>query len=231
VSELTFQRLFPAFEAAVDASTYLGGLGPERRLPPERPLVLANFITTLDGNASFDGRSSPLSDPGDRALFHALRASADAILAGTGTLEAESYRPAGKPVVTLSRSGRLPTQIPLFRESDGRVIVFSGESPDLDGVGAEISVEPLAGTAAALETLRNRYGVGVLLCEGGPGLMGEMVRARLVDELFLTLPAKLAGGTAGPSMTSGDPAPELIAMRLASVLERESTLYLRYLRV
>ena len=31
-------------------------------------------------------------------------------------------------------------------------------------------------------------------------------------------------------MTSGDPAPELISMELASILEREGTLYLRYLR-
>ncbi len=230
MAEVTFQRLFPACAPAVDAVTYLDGLGSERQLPAGRPLVLANFVSSLDGNASFDGRSSPLSDPGDRALFHALRGAADAILAGTGTLAAEGYRPAGKPVVTLTRSGRLPTQIPLFTGADGRVIVFSAAPPDLDGVGADVSVEPLAELGPVLETLRSRHGIDVLLCEGGPGLMGEMVRAQLVDELFLTLPAKLAGGSAGPSMTTGDPAPALISMRLGSVLERENTLFLRYLR-
>jgi riboflavin biosynthesis pyrimidine reductase len=228
VSEAIFQRLFPVFAPTVDAPTYLEGLGFPDRVPSGRPLVLANFVSTLDGNATFDGRSSPLSDSGDRSLFHALRASADAILAGTGTLATEGYRPAGKPVVTLTRSGHLPTQIPLLQEPEGRVIAFSGQTPDLDGVGAEVSVEPLAELGPALATLRTRYGIGVLLCEGGPGLMGEMLRAGLVDELFLTLAAKLAGGSAGPSMTTGDPAPELISMQLASVLERENTLYLHY---
>ncbi len=228
MSAVTFQRLFPAFEAGVDASTYLDGLA--RVLPPHRPLVRSNFVSTLDGNATFDGRSSPLSDEGDRALFQALRGGADAILAGTGTLAAEGYRPAGKPVVTITRSGRLPTDIPLFSQPDGRVIVFSAEAPDLTGVEADVSVEPLVDLPTALATLRSAHGIDVLLCEGGPGLLGELIRTHLVDELFLTVAARLAGGSAGPAMTSGDPAPELIAMQLGSVLEREGTLYLRYLR-
>jgi riboflavin biosynthesis pyrimidine reductase len=229
VADVTFQRLFPAFQAHVDAATYLGGL--PRVLPPDRPLVRSNFVSALDGNATFDGRSSPLSDSGDRAMFSALRADADAILAGTGTLKSERYRPAGKPVVTITRSGRVPTEIPLFAEPDGRVIVFSAEPPDLGGVRADVTVEPLADFGTILTTLRSRHGIDVLLCEGGPGLLGEMIRGHLVDELFLTLPAKLAGGSAGPSMTSGDPAPELISMQLGSVLERDGTLYLRYLQV
>ncbi len=226
--EVIFQRLFPAAEAGVHAATYLGGLA--RVLPPDRPLVRSNFVSSLDGNATFDGRSTPLSDSGDRALFHALRANADAILAGTGTLAAEGYRPAGKPVVTITRSGKLPSDIPLFSQPEGRVIVFSGQPPDLAGVRADVTVEPLVDIATALATLRSRHGIDVLLCEGGPGLLGEMIRAQLIDELFLTLAAKLAGGSAGPSMTSGDPAPELISMELASIVEREGTLYLRYLR-
>jgi riboflavin biosynthesis pyrimidine reductase len=228
VTELSFQRLYPGFEAGVDAATYINGL--TRLLPPRRPWVQSNFVSSLDGNATFDGRSSPLSDRGDRALFGVLRGGADAILAGTGTLGSESYGPAGKPVVTITRSGRLPTQIPLFAEPEGRVIVFSAQPPDLDGVRAEVTVEPLGDLAAMLATLRSRHGIDVLLCEGGPGLLGEMIRAQLVDELFLTLGPKLAGGSAGPGMTSGDPAPELIAMALGSVLEREGTLYLRYLQ-
>jgi riboflavin biosynthesis pyrimidine reductase len=228
MAEVTFQRLYPAFEPGVEPATYLNGLA--RVPPPARPWVQSNFVSSLDGNASFDGRSGPLSDRGDRALFGVLRAGADAILAGTGTLGSENYGPAGKPVITITRSGRLPTKIPLFTQPDGRVIVFSAQPPDLEGVQAEVTVEPLENLAAMLATLRSRHGIDVLLCEGGPGLLGEMIRAQLVDELFLTLSPRLAGGSAGPAMTSGDPAPELIAMALGSVLEREGTLYLRYLQ-
>lgn len=228
MAELTFQRLYPAFEAGVDAASYVNGL--TRVPPPGRPWVQSNFVSSLDGNATFDGRSAPLSDGGDRALFHVLRAGADAILAGTGTLGGESYGPAGKPVVTLTRSGKLPTEIPLFAAPDGRVIVFSARAPDLTGVRAEVTVEPLVGVDEMLQRLRSHHGIDVLLCEGGPGLLGELIRAQRVDELFLTLGPKLAGGSAGPAMTSGDPAPEMISMQLSSVLEREGTLYLRYLR-
>ena len=122
---------------------------------PTGPSCGPNFVSSLDGNATFDGRSTPLSDSGDRALFHALRANADAILAGTGTLAAEGYRPAGKPVVTITRSGKLPSDIPLFSQPEGRVIVFSGQPPDLAGVRADVTVEPLVDIATALATLRS----------------------------------------------------------------------------
>ena len=39
-------------------------------------------------------------------------------------------------------------------------------------------------------------GVGALLCEGGPRLHAELQAAGLVDELFLTIAPKLAGGGA-----------------------------------
>ena len=40
-----------------------------------------------------DGRSAPLGGPADRALFHALRARADAVMVGAGTVRDERYGP------------------------------------------------------------------------------------------------------------------------------------------
>ena len=40
----------------------------------------------------------------------------------------------------------------------------------------------------------------ILLCEGGPTLLGALVRERLVDELFLTLAPRLVGGASGPGL-------------------------------
>jgi 5-amino-6-(5-phosphoribosylamino)uracil reductase len=58
----------------------------------ERPYVIANFVTTLDGTASFKllGASSgsiiSASDTGDRFIMGLLRASVDAILVGAHTI-------------------------------------------------------------------------------------------------------------------------------------------------
>ncbi len=48
---------------------------------------------------------------------------------------------------------------------------------------------------ALLRSLREE-GVRALLCEGGPTLHGALQAAGLVDELFLTIAPKLAGGEA-----------------------------------
>jgi riboflavin biosynthesis pyrimidine reductase len=230
MSDASFLRLFPTGGGVVDAATFVNGLGLGQDPPPNRPRVLVNMVTTLDGNSTFQGRSAPLSGPGDREMFHALRAVADAILAGTTTLAEEKYGPAGKPVATITRSGRVPTEIPLFQQPEGRAIVFSGSDADLSSAAADVSVETVTELPAVLETLAAKYGVRVLLCEGGPGLLGAVIRAGLADEVFLTLSPNLAGGAAGPSLTTGDPAPTLAAMTLASVLECEGMLFLRYLR-
>lgn len=58
----------------------------------ERPYVIANFVTTLDGTASFklpgasSGSSISASDPGDRFIMGLLRASVDAIMVGAHTI-------------------------------------------------------------------------------------------------------------------------------------------------
>ncbi|MGC2342457.1 MAG: dihydrofolate reductase family protein, partial [Mycobacterium sp.] len=51
----------------------------------------ANFIASLDGGATFGGKSGQLGGPGDRAVFSLLRELADVILVGAGTVRAEGY--------------------------------------------------------------------------------------------------------------------------------------------
>jgi len=67
--------------------------------PFERPYVIANFVSTLDGAASFKlpGQSSGAtisgSDPADRFIMGLLRASVDAVMVGANTIHDTS--PAG----------------------------------------------------------------------------------------------------------------------------------------
>ncbi|MDQ6836100.1 MAG: dihydrofolate reductase family protein, partial [Actinomycetota bacterium] len=215
----------------------------------KRPYTVANFVASVDGRASFAGRSGPLGDDGDKALFTALRAQADAVLVGTNTLATERYgrlipdpevrarrRSAGRrpePILcTATRSGKLPLDIPVFAEPEAEIVVFTGAKVSLGPVAARVDVvRTEAGKLSfttALAELRAQRDIRALLCEGGPTVLGALVREQALDELFLTVTAKLAGGGAAPAITSGPALPELAPAELAGVLERAGTLFLRY---
>ena len=62
----------------------------------------------------------------------------------------------------------------------------------------------------------------------GRRLHGSLQAAGLVDELFLTIAPKLAGG-GGPNLLSGE-LPEEIGLELAWLLEEDGELFARYRR-
>ncbi len=247
--DVVYHQLLPA-PAEVDADTLIAGLKLDVEAAADRPYTLVNFVATVDGSASSRGRSGGIGDEGDRGIFHALRERVDAVLAGTGTLRTERYgrmlgkaerrqrrleagRTAEPLACVITRSGELPLDIPLFAEPEARMVVFSPAPVDLAGVPAQVQVELYdAGAEHSLtqimRSLRETHAVGSLLCEGGPSLFSSLLHEQLVDELFLTVAPKLSGGSADPSITTGDPLPELAQMRLVWLLERNDSLYLRY---
>src|SRR5207302_434606 len=85
-----FRQLLPDV-AQVDVTALLRSMELGARAGEERPYVVANFIASADGRATFQGRSGGLGDPADRFLFHGLREQADAVFAGTRTLMIERY--------------------------------------------------------------------------------------------------------------------------------------------
>ena len=225
-----YRRWWPS-GTSVGARSYLQSLQLRRRLS-DRPYVLANFVASLDGHAAVDANSRALSSASDRAMFYALRERVDGVLIGPRTLAAERYkrmlpaeerrawrvgagRPAEPLAVTVSRSGNVPRDIPLFTDAPDRVRVFEGTDSDLTDV---------------LRILRQQHGIESLLCEGGPTLFGALLKAGLVDELFLTLAPKLVGrgAASGPAVVSGPPPEAPAALKLVGVLEYEGTLFLRY---
>jgi riboflavin biosynthesis pyrimidine reductase len=122
--------------------------------------------------------------------------------------------------------------IPLFAEPEAEVVVFSGQEVDLTGVRARVEVVRLEPGelkfATALRHLRTERGVRTVLCEGGPRVFATLLRESLVDELFLSLAPKLAGGGVAPAITRGPELPEPASVTLDGVLERAGTLFLRY---
>ncbi|MGI8430281.1 MAG: dihydrofolate reductase family protein [Solirubrobacteraceae bacterium] len=245
---MDFRRLIPD-TSTVDELELLAGLALAGEARDARPYTIANFVTTIDGRATFRGRSGPLGDDGDHAIFHGLREHVDAVLAGTGTLAIERYgRLLGKPerrrrrvqrgataeplACVVTRSGEIPTGIPLFGEPEARIVVFSPVALDTSAWAAEVTVvgvDPGELTlTTVLQRLRQDYGVSTLLCEGGPTLFGVLLGEGLVDELFLTLAPKLAGGGNGPTIASAPALAELHQLELKWLLERDGSLYLRY---
>ena len=59
---------------------------------PDGQWVRANFVTSVDGAVTAEGRSGGLSGAADRLVFGVLRSLADVILVGAGTARAERYR-------------------------------------------------------------------------------------------------------------------------------------------
>ena len=134
-------------------------------------------------------------------------------------------------MVIVSGSLDLPWDAPLFTEGGGRVLIFtaSEDEPPRDRDLAEVvRHEGGVDLAEALRHLREERGIRALLCEGGPRLHAEMQAGGLVDDLFLTISPKLAGGAA-PRILEGA-LPEVEPLELAWLLEQEGELFARYRR-
>ena len=190
------------------------------------PCVVANFVESLDGVVAVPGlpRSHALlgdeSDP-DRFVMALLRACADAVLIGSGTLLSSPkgtwradrvYPPAAGAFAEL-RSRRGLSEQPLLAvvtaggsfdpthsvlETGAVVLTTERAAPELRASVHDAS-EVIAvndgdsvDLAAALAVLRDR-GRSVILSEAGPNLFASLLASRLVNELFLTVSPLLAG--------------------------------------
>jgi riboflavin biosynthesis pyrimidine reductase len=204
----------------------------------ERPYTFFNFVTTLDGRAALDGSTRPLGGPADLEMLLSLRAAADAVLIGPGTVRAEGYarlvgpdrRESSPPAVLISRRFDVPWDAGLFAAADQPVLVYTGldaGSPPDVAAPVEVVRLPTCTPAAALADLRAR-GVRALLSEGGPTLFNGFVAAGLVDELFLTLSPLLTGDDAELSILSGPRLPDVARFSLRWALRSEDELFLRY---
>ncbi len=214
----------------------------------ERPYTVTNFVITLDGHATIAGRSGPIGSEADTALLVGLRTRVDAVMIGAGTMRAERYGRvvgdpakrerreqeglAGDPLMVLI-SGRLdlPWDAPLFTEGAGEIVICTAADADPPQTETPLHVvrhPDGVDLAALVKHLRVERGVRALLSEGGPNLHAQLIDAGLVDELFVTHAAKLAGGD-GPGLVEGltEHAREL---ELVSLLHEESSgeLFARY---
>jgi riboflavin biosynthesis pyrimidine reductase len=208
--------------------------------------VVAIMIASADGRATIDQRSAKLGHPEDRALLRGLRAAADCLLAGPGTIAAEGYArlldesqraariSAGRPphplVATVSRSGDVPWSAPVFFAPGVEKQVYVGSPASVpDGATATAVEECSGGLRAALQHLHTARGVRSVSCEGGPGLLGALIADDLVDDLLLTVaPLLVAGG--GPTVLTGAALDPAVRLGLRHVGRADDHLFLHYAR-
>jgi riboflavin-specific deaminase-like protein len=252
---LSVERIVEGLDLAGRAAALDAARMAERPDAPPRPYLLFNMVSTLDGRVTLGGRSGPLGNEADRALFHGLRTGVDAVMAGAGTIRTERYRRlvrdernrrirrerglAEEPLACIV-SGRLdlPADIPILADPSAHVVILTSSAASLPAQeGAQIDYiravndDGRLDLPAAMAQLRERFGVRTVLCEGGPHLNSQLLAAGLVDELFLSLSPKLAGGEGtGESLriVSGPEFEEPLQMELLAALEHDSHLFLRY---
>ncbi len=218
-----------------------------------RPWLRVNFVSSIDGAVSVEGRTAGLATSADKRVFALLRGLADVIVVGAGTARAEGYGGARStaqlraarvvrgqdpvpPIAIITASARLDPNSPLFTATDVAPLVFTTESAEagrrqlLRAAGAEVHTvgERTVDLLAVLAVLAEQNLLRVL-CEGGPTLFGELIGANLVDDLCLTTAPWMARGAAG--RISAGPSMPPRRMTLEHLLyDFDGTVLVRWLR-
>jgi riboflavin-specific deaminase-like protein len=249
VGEPRFHRMLPDPEP-ITAAQATAGLALGERARTDRPYLVLNMVATADGRVTVAGRAGPLGSAADHALFHQLRLEVDAVMVGAGTARIEHYGRlvrdpehrarrranglAADPLGCLvsQRLDLPPSDVPLLADPQSTVVVITAADREIEGAGARVEYLRSPGATVdlpgALRTLRTRYDVRSLLCEGGPTLNATLLALGLVDELFLSLAPKLAGGLDPLTIVSGPSPADPLELELVSVLESGGYLFLRY---
>jgi riboflavin biosynthesis pyrimidine reductase len=226
-----------------------------------RPVLCANFVASADGVVAIPGAGesggvvSGNSEP-DRFVMGLLRAVADSVLIGAGTLRAgqgalwhaEAAYPAARELfvglrrklglrphpllVVVSASGHIDPAQPALRDC---LIVTTthGECRLRDKLptGARIAVfDAQHFDGRSLLDFLHAQDLQVILCEGGPSLIGQLVDDGVLDELFLTVSPHLFGRWSGDGRKSLVEGANLHGrlLQLLGVRRHDSHLFLRY---
>lgn len=198
---------------------------------PSEPWLRVNMVSTVDGAATGEsGTSGSINNAADKVVFDLLRGLADAVLVGAGTARIEGYRPADRPIVVVSRSGRVPER--LLGAEDGRVLMATCTAADgLEEARAALgpdNVLVLGGHRVDLVALKEALaarGLRHLLCEGGPHLLRDLLDQGVLDEVDATVVPRLVGGL-HPRITNGPPVD--VALRLGQLVEQDGTVLARW---
>ena len=190
------------------------------------PFVLAKFAMSLDGKiATRTGDSQWITGPAARSRVQQMRKELDGIMVGIGTALADDPQLTardddGEPLpvdlqplrVVVDSDARTPPGARMLRQPGKTLIATAGDpnssrSAALQDAGAEVVAFPgtdgRVNLSGLLEHL-GQLGVVSLLVEGGGGVLGAMLDARLIDKFAVFLGPMLIGGAAARSPIEGN---------------------------
>jgi 2,5-diamino-6-(ribosylamino)-4(3H)-pyrimidinone 5'-phosphate reductase len=205
----------------------------------DRPYLALNMVATVDGRAALNGSAVGIGSPADKRLMRELRAEADVVLHGAGTVRADPLsarvpadmvaprvaagltpQPLGAIV---TRSGNLPGEHPYY---DSSAIIYITSDHSVPVTQPTVEVCHVKDVHQAIVDLSHR-GTRRILCEGGPTLNAALFEAGLVDEVFLTIAPKLIGGHDPLTIVKGADL-GVIHLELRSFVELDGELFLKY---
>jgi riboflavin biosynthesis pyrimidine reductase len=209
--------------------SFRGVYGGDWHIPRGQPYLSINFAVSRDGRVSYSepghlgGGDVSGFDERDRWLMGLLRARADAVMVGDGTMSAEPdhlWTPAGicpsdadafaalrahenrrehPLLVVVSKDGGLPWHADVFGHAELEIVVVTagGEPADVPAAAARLSFLSFPGGRvdfrALVAMLGERHGAETIVCEGGPRLYGSVLREGLAVDEFVTLSPLVIG--------------------------------------
>ena len=222
----------------------------------ELPFVFMNGAVSADGKLALENRSViQFSSPRDQRFVFQLRASADAVLSGTHTVETFSIdltagpaacrrerkcrgMPAQPLRVLVSDDGKVDPDARVFQNLVSPVIVLT-TARGLKRCAARL--RQMAKVKAfgkrtvsfprAFRWLREEHGVKRLLCEGGGETNAALIRAGVVDEIHITVCPLLLCGRDAPTICDGEGAKSIkgaTRLKLKAVKRIKGELFLSY---
>jgi len=199
----------------------------------KEPVLYSNFVESLDGVTTLGSKPSAGSEisgrnQADRFLMGLLRAFADAVLIGAGTLRATpGHHWTPEHIYPDLAEAFADLRIDLGRKPRPRLVLLTASGEVAVSHAAVIGGATIVTTAGGASGLRDRLpdscdiieigdsgavdvtkaiaelhsrGYASILTEGGPHVMGDLVAAKLLDDAFVTISPVVAGRESEPRL-------------------------------
>lgn len=220
----------------------------------DRPFIFINSAISVDGKLSTKERKQvKISGKLDFERVDELRAQADAIMIGIGTVLADdpsltvksetrkkSRKAAGKsenPVrIIVDSRARTPLNADIFKKGEGeKIIAVSNTAPqervkELEKKALIIKTGTDKVNLSDLVRELKKRGINTLMIEGGATLNWGMLSSGLVDEIYTFVGNLIIGGTTAPTFTDGEgfSESELLELELISMEKIEDGVLLKW---
>ncbi|MEO7453865.1 MAG: dihydrofolate reductase family protein [Fimbriimonadales bacterium] len=209
--------------------------------PDDRPYIVINMVTTIDGKIITGERGEPVHDLGsevDHMMMRRIQSSVDAVLIGAENQRTtpKLWYPKDLVRIVVTRSGNVLYPSRFFDDAPENAIVMCPNKAKLPDLPKAVKVlrfgEESVDWVEALEHLADVENISTLLVEGGSEVNAQLLELELADELFLTLAPKVKLGADTPTYADGSALPRerVQGFRLIESHVHEDEVFLRYRR-